>query len=102
MDFIKEIEFKMNEWQDGVRILYKDLQAFHNWSDDKVWNEVESELKRICTVGQFGEDDLAWTREILTSRRDVNLWEAVRLSVRFKNQTPLLDAFDNLKNSNNN
>ena len=99
MDFIKEIEIKMNEWQHGVRLLYRDLQEFHDWSDDKVWNEVEAELKRICTVGQFGEDDLAWTREVLTSRRDVNLWEAVRLSMRFKNQTPLLDAMHNLKNS---
>ena len=43
------------------------------------------------------EDDLAWTREILTSKRDITLWEAVRLTIRFRNSTPLLDALGNLR-----
>ena len=97
MDPIKKIELNMVEWQDGIRILYKDLQDFYCWSDDKVWSEVEAELKRIAHAGEFGEDDFAWVREILTFKRDVTFWEAVRLSLRFKNKTPLLDAINNLR-----
>ena len=97
MSQFKEIEKRMNEWQSGIRTLYKDVQTIHSWTDEHVWGELENEIKRITPEGEFGEDDLAWTREILTSKRDVTLWEAVRLAIRFKNSTPLLDALDNLK-----
>ena len=97
MNRLNEIKVNMNEWQRGVRVLYKDLQKFHNWTDEEVWSQVERELKRICVNGEFGEDDLSWTKEILTSKRDVKLWEAIRLSCRFRNQTPLLDALQNLR-----
>tara|TARA_X000000368_G_scaffold153669_1_gene121114 strand:- start:356 stop:670 length:315 start_codon:yes stop_codon:yes gene_type:complete len=97
MNKFEKIEKRMNEWQSGIRILYKDVQTNHNWTDDHVWKELENEIKRICPEGQFGEDDLAWTREILTSKRDITLWEAVRLTIRFRNSTPLLDALSNLR-----
>ena len=71
MNKFEKIEKRMNEWQSGIRILYKDVQTNHNWTDDHVWKELENEIKRICPEGQFGEDDLAWTREILTSKRDI-------------------------------
>ena len=90
-------EKQMFEWQSGVRILYKDLQQFHNWTDDQVWEELKSEIRRICSESEYGEDDLAWTKELLTSKRDITLWEAVRLTIRFKYSTPLLDALNNLR-----
>ncbi len=100
MSQFKEIEKRMNEWQSGIRTLYKDVQTIHSWTDEHVWGELENEIKRITPEGEFGEDDLAWTREILTSKRDITLWEAVRLAIRFKNSTPLLDALGNLRDLN--
>ena len=97
MRIFKEIEEKMIKWQSGVRIFYKDLQSINNWTDEQVWKEVENELKRITTKGKFGEDDLAWLREIITSKREITLWEAVRMYERFKHETPLLDAIKNLR-----
>jgi len=97
MEDLKFFEKQMIEWQNGVRILYKDLQEFHNWTDDQVWEELKNELRRICLESEYGEDDLAWTRELLTSKRDITLMEAIRLSTRFKHSTPLLDAFNNLR-----
>ena len=99
MNKFEFMEKRMVEWQTGIRILYKDLQKTHNWTDEKVWNELEKEIRRICPLSEYGEDDLAWTREVLTSKRDVTLWEAIRLTIRFKHSTPLLDAINNLKNS---
>ena len=99
MNKFESMEKKMVEWQTGIRILYKDLQTTYNWTDEKVWNELEKEIRRICPLSEYGEDDLAWTRELLTSKRNVTLWEAVRLTIRFKHSTPLLDAINNLKNS---
>ncbi len=100
MSQFKEIEKRMNEWQSGIRTLYKDVQTIHSWTDEHVWGELENEIRRITPEGEFGEDDLAWTREILTSKRDITLWEAVRLAIRFKNSTPLLDALGNLRDLN--
>ena len=97
MKELRIFEKRMFEWQSGVRILYKDLQKFHNWTDEQVWEALKSELRRICLESEYGEDDLAWTRELLTSKRDVTLWEAVRLSIRFRHSTPLLDAINNLR-----
>ncbi len=100
MSQFKEIEKRMRLWQSGIRTLYKDVQTIHSWTDEHVWGELENEIKRITPEGEFGEDDLAWTREILTSKRDITLWEAVRLAIRFKNSTPLLDALGNLRDLN--
>lgn len=97
MQKLKIFEKQMLEWQSGVRILYKDLQKFHNWTDEQVWEELKNEIRRICLESEYGEDDLAWTRELLTSKRDINLWEALRLTIRFKHSTPLLDALNNLR-----
>tara|TARA_B100000902_G_scaffold251957_1_gene238384 strand:- start:143 stop:454 length:312 start_codon:yes stop_codon:yes gene_type:complete len=96
------MEKRMVEWQNGIRILYKDLQTTFNWTDEQVWQALENEIKRICPESEYGADDLAWTREVLTSRRDVTLWEAVRLTIRFKHSTPLLDAINNLRYSKSN
>ena len=97
MNKLEKMEKKMVEWQTGIRILYKDLQTTYNWTDEKVWNELEKEIRRICPLSEYGEDDLAWTREVLTSKRNITLWEAVRLTIRFKHSTPLLDALGNLR-----
>ena len=97
MKKLKNMEKKMVEWQSGIRILYKDLQTTHNWTDKQVWTELEKEIRRICPVSEFGEDDLMWCKEILTLERDITLWEAVRLAIRFKHSTPLLDAINNLR-----
>ena len=32
----KVLEKRMNFWQKAIRYLYKDLQEFQKWSDDKV------------------------------------------------------------------
>ena len=97
MNKFEKMEKKMDEWQSGIRVLYKDIQTIRNWTDEQVWKELENEIKRITPEGQYGADDLAWTREILTSKRDVTMWEAVRLTIRFKHSTPLLDALGNLR-----
>ena len=92
----KVFEAQMNLWQEGVRALYKDLQEFHKWSDNKVWLEVETEMIKN-SKGNFGSDDLDWVRAIVTSKKDITLTEAKRMYERFKHKTPLLDAMKNLR-----
>ena len=92
----KVFEAQMNLWQEGVRALYKDLQEFHKWSDNKVWLEVETEMIKN-SKGNFGSDDLDWVRAIVTSKKDITLTEAKRMYERFKHKTPLLDDIKNLR-----
>ena len=92
----KVFENRMDFWQKAIRYLYKDLQEFHKWSDDKVWLEVETEMIKNAK-GSFGSDDLDWVRAILTLKKDITLTEAKRMYERFKHETPLLDAIENLR-----
>ena len=92
----KVFEAQMNLWQEGVRALYKDLQEFHNWTDEQVWKELENEMIKN-SKGSFGSDDLDWVRAIVTSKKDITLTEAKRMYERFKHKTPLLDAIKNLR-----
>ena len=101
METFKLIEVKMEEWQNGIRFLYEDIQTFHNWTEEKAWKELEFELLNNVPGNQFGEDDLAFVRAILVSERDITLWEAVRLMIRFRHSTPLLDALENLRARDN-
>ena len=96
MDNSEVFEKRMNFWQKSVRVLYKDLQEFHKWSDDKVWLELENELKKN-SKGNFGSDDLDWLKAILTLKKDITLSEANRMYERFRHETPLLDAMKNLR-----
>ena len=92
----KVFENRMNFWQKSIRYLYKDLQDFHKWSDDKVWLEVKNEIIKN-SKGNIGSDDLDWIQAILTLKKDITLSEAKRMYERFKHQTPLLDAIKNLR-----
>ena len=40
----KVFKSRMDFWQKAIRYLYKDLQEFHKWSDDKVWLELKNEI----------------------------------------------------------
>ena len=92
----KVFEKRMNFWQKAIRYLYKDLQEFHKWSDDKVWLELKNEIIKN-SKGNIGSDDLDWIQAILTLKKDITLSEAKRMYERFKNETPLLDAIKNLR-----
>ena len=93
---LKKDEEKMSEWQRGIRILYKDLQASNGWSDDEIWAKVKTELLRN-SKGKVGCDDLDWIKPILRAEKDITIFEAQRMFQRFKYSTPLLDALENLK-----
>ena len=92
----KVFKSRMNFWQKAIRYLYKDLQEFHKWSDDKVWLELKNEIIKN-SKGNIGSDDLDWIQAILTLEKDITLSEAKRMYERFKNETPLLDAIKNLR-----
>ncbi len=92
----KVFEKRMNFWQKAIRYLYKDLQEFHKWSDDKVWLELKNEIIKN-SKGNIGSDDLDCVKAILTLEKDITLSEAKRMYERFKDETPLLDAIKNLR-----
>ena len=92
----KVFEKRMNFWQKAIRYLYKDLQEFHKWSDDKVWLELKNEIIKN-SKGNIGSDDLDWIQAILTLKKNITLSEAKRMYERFKHETPLLDAIKNLR-----
>ena len=95
------MEKKMVEWQTGIRILYKDLQKTYNWTDDKVWNELEKEIRRICPLSEYGEDDLAsdwtdaevswlWTLNFFISTAIVALYGVIVSKFRFRLLVPTM------------
>ena len=64
----KVFENRMNFWQKAIRYLYKDLQEFQKWSDDKVWLELKNEIIKN-SKGNIGYDDLDWIQAILSLKK---------------------------------
>ena len=52
----KVFQNRMHFWQKAIRYLYKDLQGFHRWSDDKVWLELKNEIIKN-SKSNIGSDD---------------------------------------------
>ena len=78
MEDTKVFETRMDFWRKAVKYLYKDLQEFHKWSDNKVWLEVKNEMIKN-SEGNIGSNDLDWIQGILSLKKDINLYEAKRM-----------------------
>ena len=71
MNKFEKMEKKMDEWQSGIRVLYKDIQTIFNWTDEQVWKELENEIKELLLrvnmvrMTWLGPEKLLHQKEIL-------------------------------------
>ena len=91
-----ENEKAVIKWYKGVQTIFKHLQVSNNWSKQETWDKLEIELTKSVGDGEFIPDDLDWVRGILLYDKTPTTEEALRVSKRYLNSTPLIDSLEKL------
>ena len=86
----------VKKWYLGVQTIFEHIQLCNNWSKEEAWDKLRIEL--INSVGERNLilDDLEWVRGLLLNGKKPTTEEALRVSQRYPDSTPLLDALSKL------
>ena len=91
-----ENEEAVTKWYLGIQTIFKHLQQVNNWSKQEAWDKLEIELIKAVGEGELISDDLEWVRGLLLDGKIVNTEEAIRVSQRYRDSTPLIDSLGKL------
>ena len=91
-----ENEKAVKKWYVGVQTIFKHLQEVNNWSRQEAWNNLEIELIKSVGEGELIPDDLEWVKGLLLHGKIITTEEAIRVSQRYRNSTPLIDSLAKL------
>ena len=94
-NLIENIE-DVKKWYLGIQTIFEHIQLCNNWSKEEAWDKLRIEL--INSVGERNLilDDLDWVRGLLLHGKTPTIEEALRVSQRYPDSTPLLDALSKL------
>jgi hypothetical protein len=84
------------KWYQGIQTIFKHLQLSNNWSKQEAWDKLENELINAVGEGDFIPDDLDWVRGLLLHGKKPTTEEAIRVSKRYPDSTPLIDSLAKL------
>ena len=87
---------QVRKWYLGVKTAFEHIQEFNNWSKQEAWDKLQIELINAVDEGDFVPDDLEWVRGLLLYGKEPTTEEAVRVSLRYRNSTPLIDSLAKL------
>ena len=91
-----ENEEAVIKWYVGIQTIFKHLQEVNNWSKQEAWDKLEIELINSVGEGELIPDDLEWVKGLLLHGKITTTEEAIRVSQRYRNSTPLIDSLENL------
>ena len=91
-----ENEEAVIKWYVGIQTIFKHLQEFNNWSKQEAWDKLEIELIKSVGEGELIIDDLEWVKGLLLHGKITTTEEAIRVSQRYRNSTPLIDSLAKL------
>ena len=94
-NLIENIE-DVKKWYLGIQTIFEHIQLCNNWSNEEAWDKLRIEL--INSVGERNLIlyDLEWVRGLLLHGKKPTTEEALRVSQRYPDSTPLLDALSRL------
>jgi hypothetical protein len=94
-NLIENIE-DVKKWYLGIQTIFEHIQLCNKWSKEEAWDKLRIEL--INSVGERNLilDDLEWVRGLLLHGKQPTIEEALRVSQRYPDSTPLLDALSRL------
>ena len=84
------------KWYVGIQTIFKHLQEVNNWSKQETWDKLEIELIKSVGEGELIPDDLEWVKGLLLYGKITTTEEALRVSQRYRNSTPLIDSLAKL------
>ena len=85
---------QVRKWYLGVKTIFEHIQVRNNWSKQEAWNKLKIELINAVAEREFVPDDLEWVRGLLLHGKEPTTEEAVRVSRRYPDSTPLLDSLE--------
>ena len=91
-----ENEESVIKWYVGIQTIFKHLQEVNNWSKQEAWDKLEIELIKSVGEGELIPDDLDWVKGLLLHGKITTTEEAIRVSQRYRNSTPLIDSLAKL------
>ena len=91
-----ENEAAVKKWYVGIQTIFKHLQVSNNWSKQEAWDKLEIELINAVGEGELIPDDLEWVRGLLLHGKTPTTEEAIRVSKRYVDSTPLIDSLAKL------
>ncbi len=84
------------KWYTGIQTIFKHVQESNKWSKQEAWDKLEIELINAVGEGEFIPDDLEWVRGLLLHDKAPTTEEAIRVSKRYPDSTPLIDSLAKL------
>ena len=94
-NLIENIE-DVKKWYLGIQTIFEHIQLCNNWSKEEAWDKLKIELINSVGEGELIPDDLEWVKGLLMDGNEINIEEALRVSKRYPDSTPLLDALSRL------
>ena len=94
-NLIENIE-DVKKWYLGIQTIFEHIQLCNNWSKEEAWDKLRIELINSVGEGELIPDDLEWVKGLLMDGNEINIEEALRVSKRYPDSTPLLDALSRL------
>ena len=83
---------QVRKWYLGVQTIFEHIQVCNNWSKQEAWDQLKIELINAVEEGDFIPDDLEWVRGLLLCGKEPTTEEAIRVSRRYPDSTPLIDS----------
>ena len=94
-NLIENIE-DVKKWYLGIQTIFEHIQLCNNWTKEEAWDKLRIELINSVGEGELIPDDLEWVKGLLIDGNEINIEEALRVSKRYPDSTPLLDALSRL------
>ena len=84
------------KWYTGIQTIFKHVQESNNWSKQEAWDKLKIELINAVGEGELIPDDLEWVEGLLLYGNTPTIEEAIRISKRYPDSTPLIDSLAKL------
>ncbi len=86
----------VTQWYEGIQTIFQHLQVSNNWSKQEAWEKLKIELINSVGEEKLIPDDLEWVRGLLLHGKTPTTEEALRVSKRYRDSTPLIDSLAKL------
>ena len=86
----------VTQWYEGIQTIFQHLQVSNNWSKQEAWEKLKIELINSVGEEKLIPDDLEWVRGLLLHGKKPTTEEAMRVSKRYRDSTPLIDSLSKL------
>ena len=83
---------QVTKWYAGIQTIFEHIQKTNNWSKQQAWDKLKIELVNAVGEGELIPDDLDWVKDLLLYGKKPTTEEALRVSKRYPDSTPLIDS----------